>query len=263
VSERFKISENKNASKNTRLDIDSDFSTGRFNRDELAHISRYLLIAERLIQDAKIFEKPLEVLDIGCGELYLARTINHSFHIKKELVISRYVGLDIDEIALARAEKTKPGCFPVELVCGDVTTGVLARFPDKSFDAVVCLEMAEHIQPNFVAGLLAEIRRLARHTVYFSTPNFDGGTGQIPEDHVKEWPYQELRTLINKTGFTIQQEIGVFSNLNKVKAMCKQDARLNNLYQFFSDKMDGNFLSLTMARLIGPAAQNILRVMRP
>jgi ubiquinone/menaquinone biosynthesis C-methylase UbiE len=205
----------------------------------------------------------LEILDIGCGELYVARTLNHSFHIKKELVVTRYVGLDIDDVALARAEKMKPGSFPVELVCGDVTDGALAQFPDKSFDAVICLEMAEHIQPNFVAVLLAEIRRVARHQVYFSTPNFDGGTGQIPEDHVKEWPYMELRALIHKTGFTIQQEIGVFSNLNKVKALCKQDARLNNLFNYFSDKMDSNFLSLTMARLIGPGAQNILRVMRP
>jgi len=63
MSERFQASRNDNGSKNTRLPIAVEFGNYRFGRDALAHVSRYLLIVQRLIEIAKE-RGPLTVLDV-------------------------------------------------------------------------------------------------------------------------------------------------------------------------------------------------------
>ena len=261
MSERLKASVNKHGSKNTRLAIADEFGNYRFGRDALAHTFRYLFICEWIIKNAKAANRPLSILDIGCGDVYVARVLVSSFRVKKTDIVARYVGFDIDDKSLARTQKTKPTSMPIELVCGDITDSDLARYQDKEFDLVVCTEVIEHIQPRFVPGLLEEIRRIASYALV-STPNFAGGTGSLPKDHIKEWTYAELSQAMSDAGIEILQEIGTFCNLSRVKELASKDQKVRAMYSFLERRMDSDLLSLCMARIIGTESQNILYVCR-
>lgn len=259
MSERLKIAVNKNSSKNTRLPIAEEFGNYRFGRDALAHLFRYLFIGEWIIKNARAAKKPLQVLDIGCGDIYVVRVLVSSFRVKKTDVIARYVGFDIDDKSLRRTEKTKPHSLQVELVCGDVTDGGLAQFRDDEFDLVICTEVIEHVKPEFVEGFLNEIKRIGRYAI-ISTPNFAGGTGKLPEDHIKEWTYRELSALLRACGIDVLQEIGTFCNLNRVKRLAVHDSSIESTFRFLERRMDSDLLSLCMARVIGNEAQNVMYV---
>lgn len=257
MSERFKIV-NPNKSKNTRLPIEQDFKNYRFNRDELAHISRYLYVAEQIINFSIERNQKLKILDIGCGEIYMARVLNKSFKIEKNKVIEKYTGFDIDYKTLQRAKSLNINSMNIQLICGDITTGGLLQFKDKSYDFVVCLETIEHIQPEYVKELLTQIKRIGKFG-FISTPNFDGGSGKIPQDHIKEWRYQELKNIFDEVGIKIVKEIGIFCNLNMVKKLSKDNQLVEKNYNFMKSKMDSNFLSIYMAKIIGINSQNILK----
>lgn len=257
MAEHFTIAENANQSKNTRLTVFYDFGRGRFNRDDMAHASRYLFVAQTIIELARRQATAFSLLDIGCGNIPLAWIFNNTFVVRKSTILDKYVGLDIDEKCLARAEADKLDSFPLELLKGDITDGALGQFTDKQFDIVVCLEVIEHIQPQFVAPLLAEIKRLA-NWAFISTPNLQ--SGPIAADHIKEWPYAELKAEIQQAGLKIKREIGVFCRIPDYKRAAQKDTNLQNIYDYLNTKMDNHFLSITLAKFAPRAAQNILWV---
>lgn len=259
MSERLKAAVNVNDSKNTRLPIADEFGSYRFGRDALAHLFRYLFICEWIIKNARAAKRPLEILDIGCGDIYIARVLVSSFRVKKTDAVSRYVGFDIDDKSLQRTQKTKPQSLPIELVCGDVTDGGLARFSDKEFDLVICTEVVEHVKPRFVKGLLSEVKRIGKYAI-ISTPNFAGGTGKLPEDHIKEWTHAELSGLLCGCGINVLQEVGTFCNLNRVKKLAASNVRVKAMFRFLEPCMDSDLLSLCMARVIGNESQNVMYV---
>jgi len=259
MSQRFKANKNENASKNTRLDVAGEFAGFRFGRDQLAHVTRYLFICEWMIKEAKRIKRPLSILDIGCGDVYVARVLNASFVVKKRDVVRLYTGLDIDNVILERASNTLPTSMDIELICDDFTTGALEQFKNKQFDFVICTEVIEHVKPKFVILLLSEIKRIAKRAI-ISTPNFDGGTGHIPEDHIKEWKIDDLLVLMNEVGIKPMQSVGVFCNLQHVKKLCKANAKLKSLYDYLEPRMDSDLLSLCMARFIGLESQNVMHV---
>ena len=256
MSVRRRIDENVNNSKNTRLPIAEELSTGRFEKDCLCHISRYLYVVDCIVDISKQLTRPVSIIDIGCGDAFIALSLNRTVMVKGDTLVSRYCGIDI-EIQLIDKVKL-PRAFPSEIVITDVTTGGLDQFPDKSFDIGICLEMIEHIQPQYVLPLLKEMRRISS-TAFISTPN-RVDSRPLPVDHIKEWRYEELNGLIAEAGFTIEQEIGIKADLNIVKKIAKKDARLMAQYQFFSSKVDKTFLSLIMGRCMGNKATNILRI---
>lgn len=259
MSERFKVAQNIHDSSATRLPIADEFSNFRFGRDALAHVSRYLLVVEKIIEMAGAKKRPLAWIDIGCGNIYLPRVLTASFRVKKESIVSRYVGVDIDGRSIERAEQTKPKCFPIELRLGDLTDGALSRFKAQEFDVLTCLEVLEHLRPEFVPGVLAEIKRISK-TAFISTPNFAGGTGRLPEDHVKEWNAPELALAMYRQGLVVKEQIGIFCNLTKVGKLAKHNAGLARIYKYLEGKLDKNFLSITMARFLRDQAQNVLYV---
>lgn len=259
MSERFKLEENVHESSATRLPIAEEFAHYRFGRDALAHVSRYLLVVEYLIEMAKAAKEPISWIDIGCGNIYLPRVLAASFRVKKESIVSRYVGVDIDGQSMNRAEQTKPKCFPIELELGDLTDGALARFKAQEFDVLTCLEVIEHLKPEFVPAVFKEIKRIA-HVAMISTPNYEGGTGRLPEDHIKEWSARELMSTMALSGLIIKEKIGIFCNLPKAKKLAKKSPGLARIYNYLEGKLDNNFLSIIMARFLQDQAQNILYI---
>ncbi|HEY8516476.1 MAG TPA: class I SAM-dependent methyltransferase [Candidatus Binatia bacterium] len=120
------------------------------------------------------------MLDVGCGRASPLAAIAHR---------GTRIGLDISapDLALARRAGTHQ-----QLVRAD-----LARIGDlvrpKSVDAVVALDVIEHLERETALALLATLERIARRRVVILTPN-----GFVPQPATEDNPYQEHRS-----GFTV------------------------------------------------------------
>jgi ubiquinone/menaquinone biosynthesis C-methylase UbiE len=130
------------------------------------------------------------VLDMGCGEGYGSAML-------AEKAVS-VVGTDVskDVIAYAAAK------YPLENVQFRAMPADKHSFPDTCFDAVVCLELIEHVQDHL--AVIREIHRLLKPggTLILSTPNKDvtspGRKTPIHHFHVHEFTVPELRELCQR-----------------------------------------------------------------
>ena len=75
----------------------------------------------------------------------------------------------------------------------------VVQLADKTWDAVTCMDVIEHVEDD--AGLLREMLRVARDSVFISTPLFTT-MRPIGEFHVREYAPPELAALLN--GLTYQ-----------------------------------------------------------
>lgn len=108
---------------------------------------RYLPIIEDINKNFGIEAK---VLDVGSGEFGLATYAKGGFNI---------TGTDID-FGLRREKNLK-----IVKASADALP-----FPDNSFDAVVSVDMMEHLPPQIRKKAVSEMVRVARGKVYLSFP---------------------------------------------------------------------------------------------
>ena len=112
----------------------------RERRDE----GEFVFVPERIPLFQAAIGRGKRVLDLGCRSGALTRSFLDGNDV---------VGLDVDRVALAKAEEL--GIQPVE---GNVEEPL--PFADASFDAVVAGELLEHLQ--FPDALVAEIQRVLK-----------------------------------------------------------------------------------------------------
>lgn len=113
------------------------------------------------------------VLDVGCG-----------------------LGLGLDVLARTASSAHGQDLDP-RLARPDVTIGHIEGFADKSFDVVTCIDVIEHVEPD--AEFVRQIGRIARETVFVSTPNWTLSRCTW-EFHVREYTPRHLRTLLGSIG---------------------------------------------------------------
>jgi SAM-dependent methyltransferase len=115
------------------------------------------------------------VLDVGCGARSPLGAVGFSGFA---------VGLDASGPALAAARAYGRHAA---LVRADAAT-VDRVFRPASFDAVVALDVIEHLERERALALVAALERVARRRVVIFTPN-----GYVPQPPTPENPYQEHR----------------------------------------------------------------------
>lgn len=108
---------------------------------------------------AKPYLKDKNVLDVGCWTGQFEKlAVRH---------VSKIIGIDPDKEAVNYAKKQVPEAdFKIGQACN-------LQFPDNSFDAVVFLEVIEHLPKNTEIKALSEIKRVLKPGGYLilSTPN--------------------------------------------------------------------------------------------
>ncbi len=142
------------------------FFAGGFFTVRLLYPVQYLVLRELLDCES--------VLDLGCG--------NHSMVPILPSGI-RKVGVELYKPYYE--ESLKKGRHD-QLINADVTQ---VNFPDKSFDAVVLLDVIEHLPKAEGKMLLQKMQRWARKKVVVFTPN-----GFLHQDDYDDNPYMEHRS---------------------------------------------------------------------
>lgn len=117
--------------------------------------------------------KDSKVLDAGCG---LGVGLEILRRTAKEAI-----GQDLDP----RLER--PG----------IVIGSLSDVPSKSYDAVTCIDVIEHVEDD--RGFVAELCRIARRLVFATTPNWTITRCQWPY-HIREYTPRELEQLFEPFG---------------------------------------------------------------
>ena len=271
---RKKLTVNENESKNTRMDLASAGVLGNWRPDELAHMSRFDKIASLAIDEAKVLGRPLDTLEVGCGECWALRCLYKAYVVKKSDIISSYYGYDIDPACELEnkfwsnaggklEESTWFKNFNGQIRIQDLTVNPVFDLPDESIDFFWSTEVIEHMGREFVPAWLDDVARVMRPNAlgYVSTPNHDGSNDKLPEDHVYEWGFEELKEELERN-FNIEAVTGTFiqmPNLKKARFDGTRDKHLEWTDQqmiMLSESFCKQFLRMAAATMYPEHANN-------
>ncbi len=139
-----------------------------------------------------------KILDLGIGQGYLEE------RLKERKLEYKIYGIDISSTSIKRAKRMFKGEFKL----GDVMQ-INKHYKPNSFDAIVALELIEHIPPSKVFPLYSKVKNLLRENGSFiiTTPLNEGlrYMTQNPSGHVREYTIPILKTELSLSGFTIRE----------------------------------------------------------
>lgn len=267
ASERRKLENNVNDSKNTRMDVDSAISQMDVRKDELMHLGRYQKAVQTAIALSKQLGRPIRILDLGCGEIYTMRTLYKSFQVRKSDVVQRYVGVDIDNVMLARVKEQYSSLLSQingKLVVKDITVDPKMRCGDDYFDLIIWFEMIEHVKPEFIPPMFKELHRVLnpKGIMLVSTPNSRGSNAKLPKDHVFEWDYDDLIRVMQED-FEVVCSRGVCINISKIPAECRElrAKTIKSVYEAFGENTA--FASTVLGPMFPPQfCKNVIYTLR-
>jgi 2-polyprenyl-3-methyl-5-hydroxy-6-metoxy-1,4-benzoquinol methylase/glycosyltransferase involved in cell wall biosynthesis len=144
---------------------------------------RYLFAAE--------WARGLRVLDLGCGVGYGAKILARS--------AAQVVAADVDEHPLRYGEETYPDAKIQRVHIAPVTEAQGLPFADGSFDAVVSVEVIEHVPVEQMQAFFAEMARVLKPSgaVILSTPNKNVYIHYPDPYHVSLMTLEEFSRLLN------------------------------------------------------------------
>jgi len=273
---RRKLTVNENDSKNTRMNIASAGVLANWRPDELAHMSRFDKISTLCIEEARALGRPLDTFEVGCGECWTLRNLYKAYVIKKSAVIKSYYGYDIDPACLMEnpfwsnaggllIESTWFKNFNGKIRIQDLTVDPVFALDDESIDFFWSTEVIEHMGREFVPAWLDDVARVLRKGAlgYVSTPNHDGSNSKLPEDHVYEWGFHELKEELERN-FVIESVVGTFIQIPKLRKALREDPNgwTPEQYEMLEQRYGRQFLRMTAAVFYPEVANNCAWVLR-
>lgn len=141
------------------------------------------------------------VLNVGSGQAYLEKTLK-----QKTISASLFVSLDISRSALIRAKPHNNN-----LVLGFIEA---LPFASSSFDAVVCMEVIEHLTKKQVKHALSELKRIIKPggELLISVPIYE----QSPlkshvVGHMRKFVPEEIRSEVIDVGLDVRRTHELYS----------------------------------------------------
>jgi|TARA_R110002020_G_scaffold155929_4_gene337372 hypothetical protein len=273
---RRKLTVNENDSKNTRMNIASAGVLANWRPDELAHMSRFDKISTLCIEEAKRLERPIDAFEVGCGECWTLRNLYKAYVVKKSDIIRSYYGYDIDPACLMEnpfwsnaggllIESTWFKNFNGKIRIQDLTVNPVFDLEDESVDFFWSTEVIEHMGREFVPAWLDDVARVMRKGAlgYVSTPNHDGSNNKLPEDHIYEWGFLELKEELERN-FVIESVVGTFIQIPKLRKALREDPNgwTAEQYEMLEQRYGRQFLRMAAAVFYPEVANNCAWVLR-
>jgi 2-polyprenyl-3-methyl-5-hydroxy-6-metoxy-1,4-benzoquinol methylase len=150
----------------------------------------------------------LSILDFGCGPGFIWE------HILKLNAQWSYTGIDFSPDSVA--EISQKGAGHKQFVEAQHITTLPTRFENSQFDAVLLLEVVEHLNDEYLSGTLNEIARVIKPggILVVSTPNeedLSASTRFCPEcgaifhewQHIRNWSVNTLAEKLASHGFAL------------------------------------------------------------
>lgn len=126
------------------------------------------------------------ILDVGCGKGEPMRIINR---------FKRFYSVGVDIFRPYLIESKRKNTHDAYLLC-DVRW---LPFRKRKFDAVICLEVLEHLTKNDGSKMISEMERIARKKVIITTPRYtvkqNAFDGNPYQEHISFWTPVELTKL--------------------------------------------------------------------
>lgn len=116
------------------------------------------------------------VLDVGCGSNSPIRWAKKGFYCE---------GIDIYKSSITKARKNK---IHDKYTVGDMRK-IEKYYNPKSFDAVIAIDVIEHLKKNESRKLIKGMEKIARKKIIILTPN-----GFVGQGHFENNPYQEHKS---------------------------------------------------------------------
>ena len=134
--------------------------------------------SQQLIQS---IDRPLSVVDLGCGDASLSQTLF------KNNQISHYIACDLSQPALQLAKvNLAPWSSQLELNCSDMLEQ-LGQIPDHSLDLVFSSYAIHHLTDQSKLALFKECFRVLKHSGSFVLIDVMRNDGQNRNDYLNNY----------------------------------------------------------------------------
>lgn len=220
--------ENVNDSGIVRRPIGKAAESGDFDVQYLAHISHYEKAAQLIIAESKRLDRPVRVLNLGCGEMWDLKVLTNTFWVNKSTIVSDYIGVDIEPQPCPVGKKLEEA-LNWTFIQQDFTVDPEIPFDNKSFDVVLFMETLEHFDIKYHAPFLKEIHRVMdrESLLYLTTPN--SNVRKMERWHRYEYHYEELLDVLSAY-WTVESTYGIFMTM-------KYFRRAQEALGLFSDEL--------------------------
>jgi 2-polyprenyl-3-methyl-5-hydroxy-6-metoxy-1,4-benzoquinol methylase len=132
----------------------------------------------------------------GAGQLPWYEFAASIFRGKRVLDAGCGLGLGLDILRRSNNEVLGQDLDP-RLERPGIIIGSLASIPSRSYDAVTCIDVIEHVEDD--RSFAGELCRIARESVFVTTPNWTITRCHWPY-HIREYTPQELESLFQPFG---------------------------------------------------------------
>jgi 2-polyprenyl-3-methyl-5-hydroxy-6-metoxy-1,4-benzoquinol methylase len=222
--------------------------------DYFAHWLRWQHVLKFITKKAAIDTKAGDlrtnkILDIGCGDLPLLRTL---FVNKYQGTIEYYLGLDARDLADKIANDSR---LPKKVDWDFAQFDCREPLPfGNNWSIITCFEVLEHMDKEDGIKMINNIVNSMNPetTLFLSTPS---ACDNLPANHIYEWGFAELKEQLEKQ-FKIQAVYGTFGGVMDIKKIMTETER--DIYERLREYYHNSLLSIIFAPLFPEQARACL-----
>ena len=231
-----------------RRQIVDEVRRGDFSTIALMHMAHYDASVQCYIDEAKRLSRPVDVLNIGAGDLWDLHVFISGKKVKKSTVLRSYTAIDIIDVPSPFGKKLSEQISYVG-VKQDMIKDNSIPLDDESVDVVICTEFIEHIDKKSAIAVLDEAYHVLRPDgmLYITTPNREQTT-RTDKYHIYEWAVEELDNELYRIGFDVCDIFGTYIDQRTFAKCNAEEQRIpKRLVKEFKDRFTANFFRLIVA----------------
>lgn len=232
---------------------------GRWDVEFISHTGRYSKAVDLILTENRVLKRGVMVLDVGCGDLWPLRALIGNPFRREDQILDQYTALDMDDPDISFVTKRTPFTF----IHQDLSIDPILPAESGTVDVLICLEVIEHMMPDFVIPWLEDMNRVVRPggLLYISTPNADYGRKQ-PKFHPYEWGYQEMMDAFSKH-WEIVAHHGTFMRQATFKRINRNEQRVpDELAVALRERFGAEWFRCVTATFYPEYSENVAWIMR-